>query len=61
MTELVALKRSGFLVGYQAHVIYLVTALVPSETACLANSQTSLGGDALEVVIDKGVLDGHVL
>ena len=53
-------------------LVYLVTALVPSETACLANSpgrrrrtavwispEASLGGHALQDVVDEGVHDGH--
>ena len=67
MNELVALRRAGCLVGYQANgiyleLVYLVTALVPSETACLDNSPVSRRRTSVwitrEVMLDGSEPDG---
>ncbi|KAH0559093.1 hypothetical protein KQX54_000895 [Cotesia glomerata] len=68
--NLVALKRAvwfGFNQREEVYLelVYLVTALVPSLTACLANSPVSESGsfssDTFEDIVDEAVHDAHGL
>ena len=61
MVDLVALKRAGWLVWWpwQAvyfELVYLVTALVPSDTACLASSPGSRSLTAVWISLEVMVL-----
>ncbi len=63
MVNLVALKRAGWLVTWwwpwQAvyfELVYLVTALVPSDTACLARSPGSRSLTAVWISLEVMVL-----
>ena len=61
MVDLVALKRAGWFVWWpwQAvyfELVYLVTALVPSDTACLASSPGSRSLTAVWISLEVMVL-----
>ena len=61
MDNLVALKRAGWVVWWPwpavyLELVYLVTALVPSDTACLASSPGSRSLTAVWISLEVMVL-----